>query len=68
MGREETKRWIEAGKALARDPAARVKCPRCEKGALTLREYEAFEGAKERVIRCDKCGARQFMRMPAPGA
>jgi formate dehydrogenase maturation protein FdhE len=52
---EDAKRWMEAGKALAIDPTARVKCPIC--GAADLVVGDITEGAwTERFMRCPVCG------------
>jgi predicted RNA-binding Zn-ribbon protein involved in translation (DUF1610 family) len=49
--------WIEAGKILAVDPKAVVKCPDCGEAELTV--FDAPSGAAriERHMRCPKCGA-----------
>jgi hypothetical protein len=61
----QAKRWIEAGKLLAVNPAATVRCPERDDGALTVRDVRSPKapGVVERFMVCDKCGARNSMRL-----
>ncbi len=62
-------RWIEAAKLLAADPAAVVRCPERDDGVLLVRDERAPADASvmERYLVCDRCGARNVIRMRAPG-
>lgn len=51
----ETQRWIEAGKILAADATAEVRCPRCVKGDLQVQDVQIGDRI-ERHLRCPKCG------------
>ncbi|AFE03231.1 hypothetical protein COCOR_00041 [Corallococcus coralloides DSM 2259] len=64
---ETSKAWIQAGKLLAENPAAQVRCPEKGDGFLTVHD-EAISGQPtrfERYLVCDVCGARNVMLMPA---
>jgi DNA-directed RNA polymerase subunit M/transcription elongation factor TFIIS len=64
----ETKRWIEAGKVLAEDPAARVSCPKCEDSTLEVEDVRNPNAPEEleRIMRCGKCGAMNALRLRRP--
>jgi hypothetical protein len=68
----ETRRWIEAGKTLAQDPAAQVACPSCEGSYLEIEDVRnpAAPEELERIMRCRQCGAMSALRLirPAPGS
>jgi hypothetical protein len=67
MTTDTEERWIEAGKILAKDPAARVRCPeRCD-GVLTVEDSLMIGDHTliERRLVCDRCGARSVLWMPA---
>ena len=49
--------WIEAGKILASDPEAVVKCPDCGVTELRVFDTPADTTHVERHIRCARCGA-----------
>jgi predicted RNA-binding Zn-ribbon protein involved in translation (DUF1610 family) len=49
--------WIEAGKILAVDPAAVVKCPDCGDANLDVTDTKTGATHIERHMRCPKCGA-----------
>ena len=49
--------WIDAGKTLAVDPQAVVKCPDCGKAELTIFDTPTGASHVERHMRCPKCGA-----------
>ncbi|RKG76653.1 hypothetical protein D7W79_17325 [Corallococcus exercitus] len=67
---ETSKAWIHAGKILAENPAAQVRCPEKGDGFLAVHD-EAFPRDAtrfERYLVCDVCGARNVMLMRAsPG-
>jgi hypothetical protein len=61
--RNTARRWIQAGIALASDPRALVKCPRCD-GAYPTVSDEQYAGDREmfsRIIRCPTCGAEEAL-------
>ena len=37
----ETELWIEAGKALAETPEAKIECPKCKKGYLKTLDIDS---------------------------
>lgn len=49
--------WIEAGKILAVDPKAVVKCPDCGEADLEIFDTPADATHIERHMRCPRCGA-----------
>lgn len=63
-------KWVEAGRILASDPAAKVKCPNCEASDLVVTDVvsEADPTLVERVLECPSCGERNILRLrqPAP--
>lgn len=63
--REISKRWVEAGIALAKDSRAEVKCPVCLAETLKVIDIKKEEGSVEfeRLIICPSCGARNALRM-----
>lgn len=67
----EIQRWIEVGKLLAEDPAARVTCPRCQDSSLEVEDVRNPNDPDEleRIMRCRKCGAMNILRLrrPLPG-
>lgn len=69
MSRAARQRWIEAAKLLAADPAALVRCPERDDGVLLVLDERAAADATlmERYLTCDRCGARNVIRMRAPG-
>jgi hypothetical protein len=68
MGTNATERWIEAGKVLAKDPSARVRCPERDDGMLTVHDSVLVgdQTMMERRLVCDQCGAQSVIRMPVP--
>lgn len=54
----KTKKWIEAGKLLAKDSTQIVSCPECEEGDLIIRDQEipTHPGKFERYLICNRCG------------
>lgn len=63
--KEESKRWIEAAKTLARDPDAEVVCPACSDGLLEVIDVFADAALEimERHLVCASCGARNSLRI-----
>lgn len=63
--REISRRWVDAGITLAKDPMAEVKCPVCLVGMLKTIDIQKDEGSVEfeRLISCPSCGARNALRM-----
>ena len=57
--------WIEAAKILAADRSAVVVCPERGDGTLTVHDAvsDADPTTMERYLVCDKCGARNIIRM-----
>lgn len=62
------RRWIEAGKILAVDKTALVRCPERGDGTLTVRDMVVASDPSmiERYLVCDMCGARNIILMRAP--
>lgn len=70
MNVSKARRWAEAAKILAKDPSAVVPCPELNDGVLKVHD-EVFRGdptMMERYLVCDKCGARNVIRMRVPRA
>ena len=60
------KKWTQAGKILAADPSAIVRCPEREDGVLRVHDEVAPPGdVMERYLVCETCGARNVLRMGA---
>jgi len=57
--------WIEAGKLLATDKTAGVRCPERDDGTLTVHDvpFPGDPSMMERYLICDTCGARNIIRM-----
>lgn len=66
MTSETSKAWIQAGKILAENPAAQVRCPEKGDGFLTVHDVAASTERFERHLVCDVCGARNILLMHAP--
>ena len=62
------RRWIEAGKILAADKTALVRCPEHDDGTLTVHDVvlPSDPGKIERYLVCGTCGARNIILMRAP--
>jgi hypothetical protein len=59
-----TKKWLEAGKILAADPSAIVRCPERDDGILRVHDAVTPDGKKmERYMVCNKCGSRNILLM-----
>ena len=55
---DERQRWLEAGKILAVDPAAKVECPSCGAANLIVTDAEAGDERRrilERWLQCPVC-------------
>jgi DNA-directed RNA polymerase subunit RPC12/RpoP len=65
---EISRRWVEAGKILAADPSAKVRCPQCGGGVLEVEDVgnPVNSDEFERYLRCPICGARNVLRMRHP--
>lgn len=49
-------RWIDAALILGSDPSAKVACPACGDGLLTVEDRPtSSDYYPDRVLRCDKC-------------
>jgi hypothetical protein len=60
------KKWVEAGKALAIDSSARIRCPERDDGVLQVRDVPTPDGTMmERYMTCDTCGAQNVILMRA---
>jgi phage FluMu protein Com len=61
----ETQRWIEAGKAIALDSNAKVKCPRFEDDFLLVEDVRNPQSPDEleRIMKCPRCGAMNVLRL-----
>lgn len=58
--------WVAAGTELARDPQAKVACPRCGGGPLNVRDALWPDGSKlDRYLQCPQCGATNVMTLDA---
>lgn len=57
--KDESFRWIEAGKILAENPNARVVCPEKQDAELVVTDASPQNNPEiiERYMRCPKCGA-----------
>jgi hypothetical protein len=64
----ETQRWIQAGKVIASDPNAKVKCPRFEDDFLVVEDVPNPRTPEEleRIMKCPKCGAMNILRLRRP--
>lgn len=62
--RNETQRWIEAGKILATNPTATVRCPRCEDANLEVQDVQIGDRV-ERHLRCPECGGYNAILLSA---
>ncbi len=59
--KDETRRWVEAGTVLAKDPKVIVMCPVCQKAPLEVLDQELGDKKAERHMRCPLCGAYNCM-------
>jgi len=63
---DEMQKWIEAGKTLAANPDAKVKCPCCGTAFLSVQDVPAGHTKIERHLRCPTCGAYNAILMKRP--
>ncbi|SIT05807.1 hypothetical protein SAMN05421788_103212 [Filimonas lacunae] len=62
--KEVTKKWIQAGKVLGEDADAKVNCPDCEKGILTVTDVViGFAGKTDRILCCPCCSKENVITM-----
>jgi hypothetical protein len=65
MGMDETatRRWVDAGIILARDPSAKVDCPQCVKGPLSVTDSSPYGNPPmiSRYLSCPLCGAKNVL-------
>ncbi len=55
--KDETRRWVEAGNILAKEPKAVVICPSCQRAPLEVTDQALGDKKVERHMRCPLCGA-----------
>jgi len=69
MSEQISKRWVEAGIALAGDSKTEVKCPVCVAGTLIVVDIKRDDDSTEfeRLMTCPACGARNALRMRRDG-
>lgn len=62
------RRWIEAARIFAEDPAAKVRCPENDDAILQSEDVasEKDPSLVERYLVCPACGARNVIRLRAP--
>lgn len=58
-----TRGWVEAGKILSSDPAAKVMCPTCRGEFVQVEDHPHGKdaGLVDRYMTCDACGAREVI-------
>jgi hypothetical protein len=59
--KEETRRWVEAGSTLAKEPKRLVMCPVCQQVPLEVLDQVLGDRKLERHMRCPRCGAYNSM-------
>jgi len=61
----KSRKWVEAGKILSKDPYAQVKCPTCEQDILVVQDVRNERNLDEfeRIIQCPICIAYNALRM-----
>jgi uncharacterized C2H2 Zn-finger protein len=53
---DERRRWVLAANELIRDPAARVRCPACDRAFLEAQKILSPDGAHyDLYLRCPSC-------------
>jgi coenzyme F420-reducing hydrogenase gamma subunit len=64
----KTRKWIEAGKTLAKNSDIKVLCPECEQNELQVQDVRSEFDLEtiERKIYCLNCGAKNFIRLKCP--
>jgi hypothetical protein len=58
---ETSKKWIEAGKLLGKEPTATVRCPHCGKANLKVEDIPQASKIVERRMHCPSCLAENFL-------
>jgi uncharacterized protein YbaR (Trm112 family) len=68
MSASIAREWIEAARIMSADPTAIVACPQCHEGTLTVQDHVFRDDPTmmERYLVCNKCGARNVIRMRVP--
>ena len=56
-----SRKWIDVGLKISRDPNARVVCPQCEEAILVSDPLEKEGKNIETWIHCPKCKAQNFI-------
>ena len=57
-------KWIEAAKALIQDKTAKVECPDCMNGVLSIKDEVIKEWNKiDRYLICNNCGKWNVITM-----
>lgn len=54
--------WLQATYKLV-DPTLKVPCPICRHEYLSVLNLPSDEDCRERVISCESCGRRSYIRM-----
>ena len=62
----ETRRWVDAGIVLAKDPKALVTCPVCQKSTLEVTDQELGDRKIERHMRCPTCSSYNSILLVVP--
>jgi uncharacterized Zn finger protein len=64
----ESKKWFDAGYILQKDPTVVVKCPKCNIGALEVKDEPINSGDNriDRYLICNNCGAWNVITMQLP--
>jgi hypothetical protein len=59
-------KWLDIAKALAADPDATIRCPKCEDADLEVVDatVPGYDGVYERHVWCSACGARVALLKP----
>jgi transcription elongation factor Elf1 len=61
---DKWRKWIEAGRELARDSSAKVTCPVCGKGYLEVRDVPVqHRPVLDRYMTCPICRATNVITM-----
>jgi hypothetical protein len=65
MKKKSSKKWLEAGIKLAKDPTALVPCPDCGKKNLKVLDGKSGD-LLERWMQCPACFSLNTLRMSRP--
>ncbi len=65
MSLEITRRWIEAGKLIAKNRDELVLCPVCQSATLRVEDVHVVgdQALIERYMTCPSCSARNSLRL-----